>query len=105
MDQKIIRNVFISSSLIQSPFHSPYQSSQSASYQSWFVKVRLVKFLMFDRNLYLGGPNLKLLYSSERLQNVTAVTDAPNRFLARHPTSMGRVADERLQTIPSNTGR
>jgi len=45
---------------------------------------------MFDRNLYLGGAKPKLWYSGERLQNVTAVTDAPFRFQVTPDASMGK---------------
>jgi hypothetical protein len=45
---------------------------------------------MFDRNLYSGGAKPELWYRTERLQNVTAVTDAPIRFQVTHRASTGR---------------
>jgi hypothetical protein len=54
----------------------------------WRLVARRSRRAVLQRSLYLGGPKLKLLYSGERLQNVTAVTDAPNRFLARDRASM-----------------
>ena len=61
-------------------------------------------------NLYSGGAKPKLWYSGERLQNVTAVTDTPIRFLATHRASISwrtteLSTDDRVQTIPSKTGR
>src|SRR5215469_9503521 len=66
--------------------------------------------LLLDRNLYSGGAKPKLWYSGERLQNVTAVTDAHIRFLATHRASISwrtteLSTDDRVQTIPSKTGR